>query len=463
MVGTHLGPYRDTEALAPTIDRVSSAAVGVAMGRSTTTQLCLESHRDATAVPRAIDEDRSMPLGASRPRSLPPPISGSGSQPSRRSGSTADRLGSAPDLAVGDRVGRYVIDGRLGEGGMGVVWRALDPEVGRHVALKFVRAATGGVDARLWSRLRREAQALARVRHPNVVGLYDVGSTKHGSYLAMEHLAGMHLRRWLERSARTWQEKVDVMCQVGEGLVAVHRTGIVHRDVKPTNLMVCDDGRVVLLDFGLALGVAEGDTGKSGNIDAEDVTLRTRMTRQNMVVGTTSYMSPEQLLGRELDGRSDQFAFCVTLFEALFGQRPFPGKSPYELALAFEAGERPRIPDRRDVPRHVCGAVMKGLRIDREDRFASMADLLDALRPRRAWGGRWVLAAAGLGIGFGVLGAAVGASLALDAARALPAVLEVSADAAPHRAAPVRPPESAAAHHPATASSRRPTSDYDVR
>jgi hypothetical protein len=141
--------------------------------------------------------------------------------------------------------------------------------------------------------------------------------------------------------------------------------------------------------------------------------MRTRMTRQNMVVGTTSYMSPEQLLGRELDVRSDQFSFCVTLFEALFGQRPFPGKTPYELALAFDAGERPKIADRRDVPRHVCGALMRGLRIDPAQRFANMIELVDALRPRRVWGGRWMLAAAGigLGLGLGVVGAAVGASV----------------------------------------------------
>lgn len=343
---------------------------------------------DGFGVPQAIADDRSLPMGASSPRNV------------------------EHDLAVGDRVGRYVIDGRLGEGGMGVVWRALDPEVGRRVALKFVRAGSGGIDARLWSRLRREAQALARVRHPNVVGLYDVGNTTRGSYLAMEHLDGVHLRRWLERGVRTWQEKVDVLCQIAEGLLAVHRAGLVHRDVKPTNLLVGRDGRVVLLDFGLALGVAEAETGKNG-VDAEDITMRTRMTRQNMVVGTTSYMSPEQLLGRELDARSDQFAFCVTLFEALFGQRPFPGKTPYELALAFEAGERPKIADRRDVPRHVCGAVMRGLRIDPSQRFANMVELVDALKPRRRWGGRWTLAVAGigLGLGLGIFGAALGASL----------------------------------------------------
>lgn len=382
------------------------------------------SDPDGAGVPRPIEDDRSMPVGASRPRDVPPPPPAPGSL------HASDRVrmrSSENDLAIGDRVGRYVIDGRLGEGGMGVVWRALDPEVGRRVALKFVRAAAGGIDARLWSRLRREAQALARVRHPNVVGLYDVGNTKQGSYLAMEHLDGVHLRRWLERGAWSWQEKVDVLCQAAAGLLAVHRAGLVHRDVKPTNLLVCRDGRVVLLDFGLALGVADVDTGKHDAATGEDVTLRTRMTRRNMVVGTTSYMSPEQLLGRELDARSDQFSFCVTLFEALFGQRPFPGKSPYELALAFESGERPKIPDRRDVPRHVCGAVLRGLRIDPRDRFANMVELVDALQPRRPFGGRWLIAAAGLGVGLGVLGATAGAwALADGAAIPAPAALEAA-------------------------------------
>jgi serine/threonine protein kinase len=401
--------------------------------RSSTTQT--RPHA-ALGVPQPIVDDRSMPLGASRPKDLPPPAP----PPTTRTSGSRRLSMNEHELTVGDRVGRYVIDGRLGEGGMGVVWRALDPEVGRRVALKFVRASTGGVDARLWSRLRREAQALARVRHPNVVGLYDVGNTKHGSYLAMEHLDGMHLRRWLERGTRTWQEKVDVLCQAALGLLAVHRAGLVHRDVKPTNLLVCRDGRVVLLDFGLALGVTEGDTGKNNEIAlGEDVTLRTRMTRQNMVVGTTSYMSPEQLLGRELDARSDQFAFCVTLYEALFGRRPFPGKTPYELALAFESGERPKIADRRDVPRHVCGAVMKGLRIDPADRFASMVELMDALRPHKGWAGRWMLAAAGVGLG--VLGATAGAMWALSEAGSsptIPAIEAVSPVALPDPSATTR-------------------------
>ncbi len=389
---------------------------------TTSLQPRASSKPDDAGVPRPIEDDRSMPVGASRPRDVPPP-------PPQGSLHASDRVRAKPsehDLSIGDRVGRYVIDGRLGEGGMGVVWRALDPEVGRRVALKFVRASTGGIDARLWSRLRREAQALARVRHPNVVGLYDVGNTKHGSYLAMEHLDGVHLRRWLERGRWSWQEKVDVLCQAAEGLLAVHRAGLVHRDVKPTNLLVCRDGRVVLLDFGLALGVAEVDTGKPDATSGEDVTLRTRMTRRNMVVGTTSYMSPEQLLGKELDARSDQFSFCVTLFEALFGQRPYPGKSPYELAIAFESGQRPKIADRKDVPRHVCGAVLRGLRIDPRDRFANLVELVDALQPRRMVGGRWLLAAAGLGLGLGVLGAAGAVALADDAAGPIPAALEAA-------------------------------------
>jgi serine/threonine protein kinase len=406
------------------------------MRSSTTTQTRPDAPPHGAGVPQPIADDRSMPLGASRPKDAPPPAPvQSPSAVERRRPPSMEH-----ELTIGDRVGRFVIDGRLGEGGMGVVWRALDPEVGRRIALKFVRASTGGVDARLWSRLRREAQALARVRHPNVVGLYDVGNTPHGSFLAMEHLDGTHLRRWLERGARTWQEKVEVLCQAGLGLLAVHRAGLVHRDVKPTNLLVCRDGRVVLLDFGLALGIADVDTGKNDEVvEGDDVTLRTRMTRRNMVVGTTSYMSPEQLLGRDLDARSDQFSFCVTLFESLFGQRPYAGKTPYELALQFESRERPKIADRGDVPRHVCGAVLRGLRIDPAERFASMVDLLDALRPHRGWAGRWMLAAAGVGLG--LLGATAGAIWAVQdgaAATETPAIEAVRPAARPDSTAPAR-------------------------
>ncbi len=324
----------------------------------------------AEGVPQLIAEDRSLPL----PRD------------------TGPMRVAAREPAIGDRVGRYVLEQRIGEGGMGVVWRAHDPEVGRRVALKFVRTQGGSVDAKLWSRLRREAQALARVHDPGVVGLYDMGQDAHGAWLALEHVHGLHLRRWLHRRVRSPAQIIEVVARAAEALAAVHRAGLLHRDVKPTNLLVVDGpsgpdergvaseiGRVVLVDFGLALGYVDADTARR-TASEEEITLRTRLTRSNMIVGTTNYMSPEQLLGRELDARSDLFSLCVTAYEALYETRPFPGKTPYELALAFDSRRPASIPSKHGVPRHVERALRVGLSLDPLDRFQSAEELAAALR-----------------------------------------------------------------------------------
>lgn len=339
---------------------------------SSSTQTRIDLGGDAAGVPSPIEEDRSLPL------------------PQR---SASVRV-AAREPEVGDRVGRYVLEQRIGEGGMGVVWRAHDPEVGRRVALKFVRTHGGSVDAKLWSRLRREAQALARVHHPGVVGLYDMGQDSHGAWLALEHVHGLHLRRWLHRRLRTPIQIAEVIARTADALGAVHRAGLLHRDLKPTNILVGDGpglyaddptsldlvGRVVLVDFGLALGFADADTAR-GQTSEEDITLRTRLTRSNMIVGTTSYMSPEQLLGRELDARADIFSLCVTAYEAIYDQRPFAGKTPYELAMAFESKQPAIFPAREGVPRHVERALRMGLALDASQRFATADELAAALRP----------------------------------------------------------------------------------
>ncbi len=305
-------------------------------------------------VPMAILDDLSLPLPAAElPRD------------------------DAPD--VGSRVGHYLIEQRIGEGGMGIVYRAFDPEVGRSVALKFARARRGTIDAKVWSRLRREAQALGRIRHPGVVGLYELGHGAKGAFLALELVEGVHLRRWLHERPRSVHEIVAVIERTATALIAVHRANLLHRDIKPSNILVDTQANVVLVDFGLALGFAELETLSSKSNSAEH-TCRTRLTRSNMVVGTTLYMSPEQLFGRDLDVRSDVFSLAVTAYEALYGQRPFLATTAYALAVAFEAGERPS-PPAGQVPRAIRAALLDALEIDPAKRTPSVAEFLCALRP----------------------------------------------------------------------------------
>ncbi|MBL8947343.1 MAG: serine/threonine protein kinase [Myxococcales bacterium] len=307
----------------------------------------------------------------------------------------------APD--IGSRVGRYVLEQRIGEGGMGVVYRAFDPDVGRTVALKFARAQHGTIDARVWSRLRREAQALARVHHPSVVGLYEMGHDPRGAYLALELVEGVHLRRWLQARPRPLAQIVAVLERVAVALGAVHRCNLLHRDIKPTNILVTPEDRVVLVDFGLALGFSELTTAPNGEVDN---TCRTRMTRMNTVVGTTHYMSPEQLMGRDLDVRSDVFSLAVTAYEAVYGQRPFAETTAYGLAVTYDAAIPP-TPPRGDAPRWLRRALLDALAIDPKVRTGSAEAFAAALRPRR-YGGLALLAAVAGGALLGAGAASLG-------------------------------------------------------
>lgn len=295
--------------------------------------------------------------------------------------------GARDDLRPGDRIGRYVVHRKLGRGGMGVVYGASDPELERRVAIKLVRVRSGEHTRRFSTRLRREAQALARVIHPNIVVLYDVGTAFQGTYMAMEYLPGQDLARWLATGSRSWTEIIDVFVEAGRGLAAAHAAGLVHRDFKPTNVMVCKDGRVKVLDFGLAYGTPTLDpwlssTGGDGSL------LSRRLTRTNVVLGTAGYMSPEALTSAAPVGpRADQFSFCVALFEALYGVRPYPGRDPLEMAASF-ANAAIRSPVRRQgIPRRLERIILRGLALDPDARFANMDALLHALRPspRRRW------------------------------------------------------------------------------
>jgi predicted Zn-dependent peptidase len=275
--------------------------------------------------------------------------------------------------ATGDMVGRYTVLEQIGAGAIGAIFLASDPDLHRRVALKLL-AARGAFDVRLLD----EARALARLQHPNVVAVHDVGRWQGQVYLAMEYVAGRPLDAWL-REHEGWERRLDVFVQAALGLAAAHRSGIVHHDVKPSNIMVGDDGRVRLVDFGLARAGEPGDTTSSGG-------------------GTPRYMSPEQRSGATVDARTDQFSLCVALYEALFGEYPFEGDDPDTLHEAVLEG-RVRMPAPGPVLPATRDAVLRGLAPDPAQRHPSMDAFIAAVSPpppprRRA---SWIAATAGLG------------------------------------------------------------------
>ncbi len=301
----------------------------------------------------------------------------------------APTLAGSPNLPrknIGDRVGRYLVLGTLGIGGMGVVFTAYDPQLDRKVALKLLRAAVGtgpgAKEAR--TRLRREAQAIARLSHPHVVAVYDVGTTDDGDvYIAMEFVEGQNLTAWLRAWVRPWNEILDIFLQAGRGLAAAHDVGLLHRDFKPDNVLVGEHGRVRVGDFGLARSVLTAD-----DVQTEVSTvspLNTSLTATGTVLGTPRYMPPEQLTGQPIDGRSDQFSFCVALYEALFGQHPLPGNTAVSM---LEERARATVPAEGRVPPSIVRAILRGLEPDPNKRFPSMHVLLAEITPaapRRRW------------------------------------------------------------------------------
>ena len=328
---------------------------------------------------------RRAPAQGGRPRWLTPSpkarIPPSIARPPRplvRLGSNAiaSRLSCAAPCSGADRtpvrIGRFDVLRRLGAGGMGVVYSAFDDELDRKVAIKLVLAdRTGGTQ-----RLRREAQAIAKLSHPNVAVVYEVGEHRGQVFIAMEFVRGVTLRQWLDAETRSWPEIRDVFIQAGEGLAAAHAADLVHRDFKPDNVMVGDDGRVRVLDFGLA--AVTGEAPPAG-ASAESSPVSTRLTATGALVGTPAYMAPEQLAGGRSAPRSDQFSFCVCLWEALMQRRPFDGDTVEGLAAAVCDGPRPAIPDTPGLPATVGQAIVRGLSVDPDDRFDNMRQLLAAV------------------------------------------------------------------------------------
>jgi RNA polymerase sigma-70 factor (ECF subfamily) len=307
----------------------------------------------------------------------------------------------AVPLAPGAVLGRYCLDCVLGSGGMGEVWRATDLELGRAVALKVLRADLAD-DEQAAARLVREARALAMLRHPNVVTVFDAPVVDGRRLIIMEIVDGESLGRWA--STRGEHEIVDAMLAAGRGLAAAHAAGLVHRDFKPDNVLVARDGRVLVVDFGIARTVsnerpapclpAAMEEGTATVRDAPSARRgheslargsgpvapgRDELTREGTVLGTPSYMAPEQLCAEEADARTDQFAFCISMWELLAGARPF---DPGDLTV-FAAGEHVELRHGERLPSWLRDALVRGLSHDRAARWPSMDALLDVLAAAR--------------------------------------------------------------------------------
>ncbi len=280
------------------------------------------------------------------------------------------------------QVGRYLLEEQLGVGGMGVVWAAWDPSLERRLAIKLMRPEVGELGP---ARLLREARALAQLQHPNVVAVHDVGEHDGEVFLATELVDGEPLDRW--QRAHSTAEILDAYIQAARGLAAAHSIGLVHRDVKPSNILVARDGRVRVGDFGLARRGPHEGTGPREGMGVADV-----LTHEGAIVGTPAYMAPEQRAGKPVDGRADQYALCVALAEALGGKRPDPD-APAETLGAIDA--------------HIAHSLARGLRRDPLARFPDLDALAEALltRPSRRthlpWiGATLVVVGAAAGIGF---------------------------------------------------------------
>ena len=304
-------------------------------------------------------------------------------------------------FARGESLGRYVVLDTLGRGGMGIVLSAYDAKLDRKVALKVLRRHASN-DPDNHARLLREAQALAKLSHPGVVSVYDVGELRGQVFIAMEFIDGPNLRQWAHQEKRTPQAILAVFRDAARGLQAAHDAGIVHRDFKPDNVLIGSDGRARVTDFGLALeaNVAVSvDPSVSGSVSGSG-----RLTETGMVMGTPAYMPIEQHVGHVTDHRSDQFSFCVSLYEALYGVRPFSGNTANEYCLSIRRAEIPPPPSGVKVPRRVHRALLQGLSAKPEERHASMRALLRAMMPPTRNRRTWVLGGlGGLALGAGAV------------------------------------------------------------
>ncbi len=352
----------------------------------------LEDHLDTCSVCRAVVSELVKVFAGNREATLPANVAISLDGPDS----------SSDPVSVGASVGRYRVLEILGMGGMGIVYLAHDPELDRKVAVKVIRGR-GRHNTEQSTRLLREARAMAKLSHPNVIAVHDIGTWNEQVFVAMEYVDGGTLKGWMKGIERTWKAIGPTLTAAGRGLAAAHEAGLVHRDFKPDNVLLSDNGRVFVTDFGLARWsvINEASEAAALTLDGEpsestDDQRFHELTKSGAFVGTPAYMAPEQFWRAKVGPACDQFAFCVVLWEALFGARPFEARTLASLAHAVCEAPTPAFPSTPALPRRVRAALLRGLAKKPEDRFPSMQALLGALGPaggrRASWG-----IAAGLG------------------------------------------------------------------
>jgi eukaryotic-like serine/threonine-protein kinase len=294
-------------------------------------------------------------------------------------------------LAVGQRFGRFEVRSVLGVGGMGVVFAAYDPMLDREVAIKVVATEQGVDDTAAEERMVREAKAMAKLSHPNVVRVFEAGTSATGVFFVMELIAGTTLARW-SSEPRPWADVLAHFIAAGRGLAAAHARGFVHRDFKPANVLMGDDGRILVSDFGL-VSVATRAVGSTAAVGVD----RQLDLSSGVILGTPRYMAPEQHRQAAVDHRADQWAYCAGLYEALYRERPFAGDTRADVILRLESGVAPVPSDERDVPKRMRAILQRGLARDPDRRYSSMDGLLSELAHdpslrRRRWMGLGAIA-----------------------------------------------------------------------
>src|SRR5204863_4493134 len=275
----------------------------------------------------------------------------------------------AMDLTPGAAVGAYRIEALVGEGGVGQVYRARDTRLHRPVAIKMLR---GDVDRLARQRFEREAIAASGLNHPHILTVHEVGEVDGHPYLVTEFVDGGTLAEWAHAARRPAREILELLSGVADGLAAAHEAGILHRDIKPHNILVMRSGHAKLADFGLATLARDLD------VSGKSVTVTDLQTEPGLVVGTSAYMSPEQVNAQRLDARSDIFSFGIVLYELLSGRRPFQGPSAVAVMHAIASAPAPALP--RDVPAAVRAIAEKALEKDPARRYQTMRDMTADLR-----------------------------------------------------------------------------------